>query len=188
MRGARVPAEIVVDLGLVKTLPAPARQQLLRVLGPCLAEPVPNVESQLDRFCSEFGVRRPELARALKACRFLLRQAAVTNLTEAEFVEDLAVLGDTGEIAESLLSGYETAVKLVRLEIKLGAVADHGKVVERVSWRVDHIGESSRGDKVGVPVLVLTLSYLEGGRRDRITLQLGPDTVKELRAMCDRLL
>ena len=137
LRGRPPTQQIMADVNLVKTLPQPARQQLFRVLGPCLPEPVPDVQGQLDEFCREFGIAGPDLIRAVKACRFLLRQAAMTNLGTADFVADLAALGDTGEISECLLSGYEAAVKVVRLEITAGTLADHGKVVERVSWRVE---------------------------------------------------
>jgi hypothetical protein len=189
MRGAALPASIADDLALVKTLPELARRQLYRALGPCLPEPVPSgVQELLDKFCAELGVPRPELARALKGCRFLLRQAAKINLNAGEFAEDLIALGDTGELAESLLERYDAAMQALRLELTVGVLADHGKVVQRVSWRVDRIDVSDRGDGVGIPVVVLTLAYVEGGKNDRVTLQLGSDAMRELRAMCDRLL
>jgi hypothetical protein len=85
------------------------------------------------------------------------------------------------------MPGYEAAKVLVRHEIARAALADHGKVVERVDWRVDQVVTSNRGEKLGVPVAVVTLSYREGERRDRITLQLPPQALRELAAMCQRL-
>lgn len=188
LRGGRIPPEVAADLAAVKRLPEPARRQLYRVLGPCLGEPVPKVDALLDQFSREFQVAAKDVVPAIQGCRFLLRQAAMTNLTVAEFVEDLAALGDTGELRESLLSGYDMATKMVRAEILRGTAGDHGKIVERVSWRVDYVPLSDRGDKPDLAVVVLTLNFSEGSRRDRITLQMGMDQLRELQAMCDRLL
>jgi hypothetical protein len=69
-----------------------------------------------------------------------------------------------------------------------GALSDHGKVVEHVSWRVDQVALSNRGDKIGLPVAMLTLGFVEGGRCDQTTMQIGVDKLRELGEMCDRLL
>jgi hypothetical protein len=189
LRGRAATPEIVADLASVARLPEPARRQFYRALGPCLAEPVPRAaEERLDQFCRDFQADGELVTRAVRACRFLLRQAAMIDLDAQRFVEDLKRLGDTGEIEESLLPGYDMAKKVVRDEIARGALADHGKVVERIGWRVDHVVSSDRGAKLKLPVTVLTLAYREGDRRDRITLQLTPSVLRELRAMCDELL
>jgi hypothetical protein len=187
LRGQPAPPDIVPDLAAVKSWPDLARQQLFRVLGPCLAEPVPDVEKQLDQFSREFRVPGPDLARVIKACRFLLRRAAMTNLTLAEFVEDLASLGDGGELSECLVPGYDAAMQVVRVEIATAALVEHGKLLDRVSWRVDQVAFSNRGDKVGLPVVMLTLDFHEGGKRERLTLQVTPAALNELSAMCARL-
>ncbi len=114
------------------------------------------------------------LTRAVRACRFLLRQAAMLDLSEAALAEDLARLGDTGEVRAALLPGYATVKKVVRSEVVRGALVDHGKVVERVAWRVDHVASSNRGANLDVPVAVLSLWYREGERQDHVTLQLPP--------------
>ena len=110
------------------------------------------------------------------------------NLDEADFAEDLARLGDGGEIRAALLPGYAMAMTALRGDMALGALADHGKVVDGVAWRVEHVTASNRGQGLDVPVVVLTLAYREGERRDRVTLQLLPDALVELQAMCARLL
>jgi hypothetical protein len=60
--------------------------------------------------------------------------------------------------------------------------------VEGVSWRVEHVTASNRGQSLNLPVVTLTVAYREGERQDRITLQLLPDALQELQAMCQRLL
>jgi len=108
------------------------------------------------------------------------------DLSEAALAEDLARLGDTGEVRAALLPGYATVKKVVRSEVVRGALVDHGKVVVRVAWRVDHVGSSNRGANLNVPVAVLSLWYREGERQDHVTLQLPPDAMDELKAMCGR--
>lgn len=187
--GHSAPPDVCADIALLSTLPASARGQIYTVLGPCLGEPVPpSVDADVDRFCKDLALDPAVVARVIKACRFLLRQAAVVDLRAADFAADLAVLGDGGEMAEALGPGYEAAKRVVRAEIARGALLDHGKVVERVAWRVDHVTASHQGHNLDLPVIVLTLGYREGERQDRVTVQLLPDALLELQAMCARLL
>ncbi len=187
--GVPPPPDVAANLVVLASLPLPARRQIYRVLGPCLGEPVPEaVDVEIDRFCRELSLDAAVLARVLKASRFLLRRAAVIDLPAADFTADLVALGDSGAILEALAPGYEAAKRVVRSEIARGALDDHGKVVERVAWRVDHVTASHQGQGLDVPVVVLTLGYREGSRQDRVTLQLPPDALLELQAMCQRLL
>ncbi|HEY1694700.1 MAG TPA: hypothetical protein VGG39_21160 [Polyangiaceae bacterium] len=179
---------LAADFARLKTFSHAARKQLYRVLGPMLADPPPDVSAQVGAFCAEFGVSSDDLLRALSACRFLLRQAAAVDLSEEHLREDFARLGDEGELAESLLPGYEVAVRLVRDELGRAALTDHGKVVERVDWRVDRVEDSNRADRLHLGVLVVTMTHREAGTRERITLHLGADAARELRAACDRYL
>src|SRR5262249_1720188 len=145
LRGRPAPPEVSGDLRRLLGLPPAARQQLYRVLGPCLAEPVPSTtEASIDRFCDEFAVPGTELALALRACRFRLRHAAALDLSAARFSEDLACLCDGGEIARILLPGYEAAKAMVKAELAAGVLSDHGRLVERVDWRLDHVTTSNR--------------------------------------------
>ncbi len=186
--GLPAPPEIVADLATLPALPLPARRQLYRVLGPCLDEPVPSsVDAQIAQFCRELSVEPAALARALKASRFFLRQAVTLDLGEADFAEDLAKLDGGGEIRAALLPGYEAAKQVIRGEIARGVIADHGKVVERVAWRVEQVTASSRGKSPGLSVVAVTFAYREGERADRVTLQLLPDALLELSAMCRQL-
>ncbi len=40
---------------------------------------------------------------------------------------------------------------------------------------------SDLGDRLGLPVIVMTLAYREGDRRDRMTFQVGVERLQELR-------
>jgi hypothetical protein len=187
--GLPAPPEIVADLAALPTLPPAAQRRIYEVLGPCLEEPVPaSVDAQIAQFCRALSVDPAALARAIKASRFFLRQAATLDLRQAEIAEDLAKLDGTGEIRAALLPGYEAASRVVRSEIARGAIADHGKVVERVAWRVEQVTASNRGKSPSLSVVALTFTYREGERVDRVTLQLLPEALEELQTMCRKLL
>ena len=189
--GVSAPVEIVGDLRKLLDLPPVARQTLWQVLGLCLGAQIPAAaEARLTEFCQTHGVDEDELAAALKACRFLLRSAVSLDLGRAVFADDLAnLVGGSGrEIGELLLAGYDSAKSLIRAEILQGALADHGKLCEGIDWRVDYLASSNRGDKLRIPVAMLTLRYREGSRSDRITLQFLPDTIKDLGKICDQIL
>ncbi len=185
--GQKAPPEVGADLAMLPMLPIAARRQLYRVLGPYLAEPVPSsMEAKVDEFCRELDVDAGALARVLRASRFVLRHASKADLSEADFAKDLATLGDTGEICAVLSPGYEMVKQVVRAEIARGALADHGKVVERVAWRMDQVTSSNRGGNLNIPVGVLTLWYRDGEQLEQVTVQFPPEAQQDLREMCAR--
>jgi hypothetical protein len=188
--GLSAPAEIAGDLRKLLDLPPLARQTLWEVLGLCLGAQIPgSAEARLTEFCQTHGADEAALASSIKACRFLLRSAVSLDLSRAVFAEDLASLvGNAREVSEILLAGYESAKSLIRAEILQGALADHGKLCEGIDWRVDYLTSSNRGEKLRIPVAMLTLRYREGSRSDRITVQFLPDAIKDLRKICDQIL
>ena len=185
--GARASAEIRADFAALSSLPAAARRQLYRVLGPCLVEPVPaSTEADMRAFAGEHDADVPAIVRVVRACRFLLREAAMRDVAMADFADDLQLLGADDDTCTALLQGYDRAKELVRANVVQAAISDHGKVVERVAWRVDHVTASHQAYALHVPVAVLTLSYREGDKRERVTLQLSADAVLELGALVAR--
>lgn len=188
--GGAAPPGMAADLQKILLLPASARQHFWEALGPSLREPLtPEVEAQLDQFCRAHTIDDDLLAPAIKACRFLVRRAAAIDLSRALFAEDLAQLaGSAPELAALLLAGYEAGKSVVRRELLRNALLDHGKLVEGVDWRVDRLATSNRGDKLDARIVSLTLRYREGEHNERITLQMLPESIAELRAMCDALL
>jgi hypothetical protein len=186
--GSAPPAEILGDLARAIGLPERGRQRFWEALGPCLSEPLPaDVEARLDRFCQRLELDPGALARAIKACRFLVRQASSHNLDRAAFAEDLGKLPDAGALRELLLPGYEAARAQVRAELVRATMADHGKLLEGVDWRIDQVAASSHAPALRVPVAVVTMRYREGERRERITFHATPDALAGLRELCDRL-
>jgi COMM domain-containing protein len=188
--GGAPPAEILRDAEQALELPPRIRQRFWDILGPCLAEPLPSaLEADLDRLCAEHSIAPAALARALKACRFLVRNAAANDVEARVFAEDLALLsGGSPRLAELLLPGYETARAMVRAELARAAIGEHGKVLESVDWRIDVVTASSQAAKLRAPVAMITLHYREGDERERITLQATTEALESLRDLCDRML
>lgn len=188
--GAAADPEIVEDLLRIRELPASARARFWEALGPSLSDPIaPEVEGLLDRFVARHGADAGALAPALKAARALVRRASAIDLDAARFAEDLVALSaGAADLGEVLLPGYEKARALLRAEIARRAVADHGRLLENVAWRVDRLSASDQGSGLSLPVVTLTLHYREGGRQERISVQVLPDVLAEIRAICDGLL
>ena len=186
--GQPAPDEIARDLALVLELSPSGRARFWEALGPCLVEPLPDaMEARLDAFCRAHEVPPGLLARALKACRFLVWQAGSRGLAREAFAADLASLCPSDELAAVLLPGYDAARAQVRRELLRGALGDHGNVLDGVDWRLDHVATSSRGGLLQAAVGVLTLRYRAGGKEERLTVQLLPEALRDLHQACESL-
>lgn len=188
--GGEAPPDLGADLRRLLRLPAPALQSLWQVLAPSLAESIAKeTEQTLDVFCAAHDVDEDDLARAIKGCRFLIREAAQRDVPAGALAEDLDRLcPDEPLVKELVLAGYPPAKEAIRHEIVKAALADHGKLLMRVQWRVDVIQSSESGVKLGMPVAMLTLHYREGAEAGRVTLQVLPDMMGELRRACEKVL
>lgn len=183
--GDLAPPEMASDLALVATLPERARRHLWEALGPSLAEPLPPaVEARLDRFCRDFELDGAALARALKACRHLVRAAASLDLDAAHLASDVALLAsepDAPSIQQALLAGYDAARAVVRAENARRTLADHEDLVIKIAHRCERVVASSHGAGLDLPLLALTFTVRRDGREERVTVRLPPDQVEALR-------
>lgn len=188
--GGEAPPELGADLRRLLRLPAEARHKIWQALGPSLAEKLaPETERLLDVFCAAYRVDDEDLARIVKACRFLIREAARRDVPAGALAEDLEALCPAEPlIKELVLAGYDPARAHLRGEIIKAALVDHGKLLVGVNWRVDAIQASERGSALQVPVAMLTLHYREGVETGRMTLQILPDMVRELKQACEKVL
>ncbi len=195
--GEPAPPELAGDLRRVVALPAEALRRFWHVLGPSLDEPLPpQAAALLDAYCKEHQLDASSLARAVKACRFLLREAAGRDLSTDDFVADVAALQPAPQLqspgavslSDLLRAGYERARAQVRAEILRGALSAHGNLLVGLDWRVDTMETSDRGARLRAPVALVTLRYREGGEQKRITLQVLPDMLAELEQACHRML
>jgi len=193
--GDSAPEAIAGDLQLVAKLPEAARARFWEALGPALAEPVPDsIEMTLDTFSKTYDVHPNLLGRALKASRFLVREASARGLPAARFEEDVISLcggslaPESVVIAPLLLSRYEAARSSLSGAAFQETVQDHGYVLKSIEWRVDSILASSRGHAGGSRMAVITLAYGQGAEEKLLTLQVTPDKIEELKRACERML
>lgn len=189
--GTPPPPEVAQDLQELANLPAAAKEHFWDALGPSLRQPLPDsLDRTLDRFCEQYDVPGGKLSRVIKACRFLLRQAAARDLDEAKLREDIGTLAgeQADEVGPILAAGYEQAKGEICVEFIRGSIADHGKLLVGLDWRIDAMVASQRAMSLKAPVALLTLHFREGERTERITLQALPDTLRQLREACDRML
>jgi hypothetical protein len=165
-------------------------EKLWQVLGPSLSEPITkDAEELLEVFCAAYHLDEESFGRAIKASRFVLREAAQRDVPSVAFAEDLGRLCPEDRlVSELLLAGYEPAKARLRHEIVKAAVADHGKLLVGVKWRLDAVQASEQGARLQMPVALFTLHYLEGREMGRFTVQILPDMVNELKTACENVL
>ena len=189
--GGRRPApEVIEDLRRLLELPPRARAAFWSVLGPALPDPIPDpVEGVIARFIEEHQVDPGAVTRALGGARALVRQAAALDAPPAAWASDLRLLGggDT-ELERALAAGFERGKAMVRAELARTTLAEHGRLLEAVRFRLDRLTASDHAVGLEVPVVTLTLRYREGDKSDQISLQVTPELMAELRSVADRVL
>jgi len=168
--------------------PEQARNGFLSLLAPAMREPAdPENRQRIEIFCNGHGLAEEAVVAALRSCDFLLRQASMLDLDADAFQQDLAELsGGDPQAAGPVLANYNAAKADLRLQILRETLADHGKVLVGLDWRVDKVTASDRGVQLNSDVVFLTLRYRENNNVERITLQLTPEAVKELKLFCER--
>lgn len=187
--GRPAPPEVVQGWQAYLEFTGDARQGFWSVLNPALVDPAnPGNRDRVQLFCKDHGVPLSDVVAAVRACDFLFRRAATFNLDDRMFEADLVTLsnGDS-QACRPLMARYDMAKSKIRDGIIAGTLADHGKVLVGVSWRTDMIGASQRGMHLGVPVPILTLNYVEGEKKDRVTLQLTPESLRQLKQFCAQM-
>jgi hypothetical protein len=189
LAGGAAPPDLAGHLAKLLALPEGARREIWKAIDAALADVIDkDADRALDAFCARHGLRDDELASVMKACRFLLRAAAQTNATKAEFGDDVdALTGSDPIVRDVLLAGFDRAKAHVRQAILRGTLEDHSKLVVDVGWQLERIVASDRGERMDVGIAALTFRYREGGADKRITLHLLPESVKALAAACQRL-
>ncbi|MBM4358622.1 MAG: hypothetical protein FJ096_11000 [Deltaproteobacteria bacterium] len=192
LRNGEAPRDLPGDVRALLALLEALRQRFWAVLESCLdGDPTEAAQARIFALCDELGVDSARLKEPLRGARFLIVNAARAALPPEGFVEDLERLAPDGKLRHAvgtLLPCYEKALPKLRLAIVARTVADHGKLAEDVSWRVDKIVNSEHGDGVNLPVAVLTSRYREGERSERITLHLLPEQLQKLKDACGKML
>ena len=187
-RGAPAPGAVVAGYERFRQLPDAARRDIWRALAPALLEAdLPAARTALEAFCAQHGLAPQDLGAALVALRFLIEGASALNLEREHLAEDLARLGGGPDgAAEVLLAHYDEIKGQVRHRLAERTLSDHGWVLTGLDWRVDEVRASDRGADLGFSVVLLTLRYRDGAEQRRLTLQLTPDGLNQLKAFTNR--
>ncbi|MCA9619521.1 MAG: hypothetical protein KC731_10865, partial [Myxococcales bacterium] len=154
------------------------------------ATPIADLDARMARFAEDHQTPPARVARAARICRLLLREAARRGVSREGFVADLRALSAPGDdAAEQVLAPiFDRAMLALRQELQYSSLLGHGLLLTDVDWRLDVMKHSKRGADLDTPVVMLTLHYAEGLKRERITLQVLPDMLGELQTMCRHVL
>lgn len=186
--GASPPTAIRQGFGMLLSLPEHAIRALWPLLETILQEPDSD-PAQLAQFAAQqHNVESSRILHALHACDVLLRQAAALNLSPDEFQADLESLGP-GAAAPSqlLMPRFAAAMDWLRARILENTLADHGKVVTDLDWRVEQLQASNHGAALETRILHLALRYREGEERGVIRLQFTPVAADALKTLLGQL-
>jgi hypothetical protein len=186
--GAAAPAPVIVGWRHVVGLPESVRQEFWALLDRAVMAPDdPSHQERLDNFCQAHESDPASVLQALQACDFLLSSASALNLEPEVLKQDLIALSEGNTPLVDEFQKYFLATKqMLRSRLTDMTLADHGKLLTGLDWRVDNVTASDRGTQLNATVVYLTLHYREGDDHDRVSLQLTPESIKHLKTFTDR--
>ena len=117
----------------------------------------------------------------------MLKRAAEANATAEQMAQDLAAV-DAADQAEAIVALYGAQGNDLRAELARAAVLSHGNVMSGIEWRIDSVASTDRAKEINLAVAMLTFHYVDNATDKRITLQVLPDMLGELRRVCDQIL
>lgn len=188
--GASPPADLAEDLACLSSMSRSAQGAFWRVLGPSLEQPIPDsAEQALDSFAREHEIPRGDLARPVRAFRFLIREAARRNIDATTFLADLDRVTKADETIRKIAEvGYDRARAHLRTQFASRAVRLQGDALLGLDWRLDRVLASAEAEPVDVDVALFAL-HLESpdGVKKTVHFQADVSRVRSLRAICDAI-
>ncbi|TVR62265.1 MAG: hypothetical protein EA422_11555 [Gemmatimonadales bacterium] len=184
--GQPVPAPVQEGWETLLTLPSSVLQAFAEVLMASVAEVDEEALGQaVAELSGRHGLDVDAVVRAIQACQFLLRQAAVLDLDAATFASDLQQLSgeQTGPL-RLLLARYGPMKAQIRERLLLQTLMDHGKVLVGLDWRVDRVSASNRLNGPASDVVLLTLELQSTAGPERVSIQLPNRSLNLLREFC----
>jgi hypothetical protein len=178
------PEQVVVGWRMLLGLPPAALRNLWNLLAVALDQPVnPESRQLIESYAQRYDANAANVLGAVRACDFLLRQAASLNVEEAGFRSDLVALsGGSPAGIELILPRYEEIRQRLRERLLEDTLADHGNVLVGFDWRVDAVHMSNHGQMDDATVVLLNLRYRSGDEQKHLALQLPPRTVALLKS------
>lgn len=187
-QGAQAPEDLFLGWSEFLAMRTSARQEFLELLTASILEPdAAAAEAGLARFCDGHGIEERAAFGALRACQFLLQRSAALDLGAELFIDDLQNLSseDSGG-ARLVASRYLPLKQRIREHLLDETLADHGKVLVGLDWRIDQVASADRAVNLNTPVVFLTLRLRDGEAVDRVTVQLTNRSIQMLRQFCHR--
>ena len=160
------------------------------LLAPAVMNPGnPANQELMALFCKENEISAENMLTAMGCCELLLKQAAALDLPEDLFQQDLETLADgkADNLVQFVRKRFPGARKGLRQQIFMDSLSTHGKVMTGLDWRLDRVQHSSKGNRLNTDIVLLTLHYQEGRKKDSISLQLTREAAKKLKTFCNRL-
>ena len=184
MNGA-APPELAENLATLLSLPAAVQETYAEVLAVSLAATIDDRgETRMKRYCRGHEIEPEALAPSVKACRFLFTSAVKAGAEREDFIADVNALlaeADASAVLERLLPLFDEAFPRMMQAAVFQSIAEHGKVVRAVRWRMDKIKASDHGVNLDVPIATLTVQYQEGPNAGQASYQLLPEQAAELK-------
>jgi hypothetical protein len=169
-------------------LPRGAQANLWHLVRLGLEEPeTPEHRQLFENYAVRFEANPGHLLGAVRACQFVLREAAARNVEQDGFAADLDILcaGDRA-VLELLAPHYLRVKNQLRLQMLEDTLADHGNVLVGFDWRIDSVNVSNHGELDQVPIVFMNLAYRNGEEKKKLSLQLSPSAVASLKAFWER--
>ncbi len=190
--GQPAPNELVRRWRRYLELPGRVHAKIWEVLTPILLEiPQEQKAQHVTGLASTWGVEASDLSLAAEGCHALLLGATARGMDAADFDADLKTLGGEADVPvarAALIEGYDRASNIIRQQLVAKSVAEHGKVLTGLNWRIDRILSSGHGVELNTPILMMTLHYEDAGEKRHITFQMSDRVLKMVRDFCDKML
>lgn len=187
--GGHPPPEFVVQgWQVLLQLPPRAQQEMTEVITRSVVRPDDEgIRPALEAICRASEMTAPAGLRALEACRFLFREAAARDLGAEAFARDLEALsGEATQGLRLLGTRYEALRPHLREQLFHESLTDHGAVLVDLDWRMDTIRATNRAQGLDRPVIHLTLELESAEGRERVSMQLPPQSIRLLQSFVRR--
>jgi hypothetical protein len=182
------PEGVITGVRMLLGLPRGAQSNLWHLIRVGLEEPeTPEHRQLIENYAMRFEANPAQLVGAVRACQFLVRQAAARKVELTEFLTDVQTLSGTDRSAVELLAPHYLRVRnLLRLQMLENTLADHGNVLVGFDWRIDSVNVSNHGELDSVPVVFLNLVYRNGEETKKLPVQLSPSAIASLKLFLER--
>jgi len=182
--GELAPPELAAGLALFLELPASVQDSYAEVLEANLGPVVDDrAETFIKRYCRRHEIEPERLAPSVRALRFLFTEGVTAGTDREAFIDDVKALlppAPASVLLGRLLPLFDAAFPRLKHAAAFLSVAEHGRVVRAVRWRVDVIKASDHSARIDLPVATLTFQYQEGPNAGQASYQLLPEQAAEL--------